>query len=136
MRADFGILRGMVFDIDAFRAWLERHLSKNNARSVIRTFIKLNAGESATIAGSVYEPLLGTNLTPDMVTIEMCDAARKWAPRGKKDDDPSKLVDCSKGWSLHHPLRKMLQYKTEVLIPLQEHHAATQNALHKLENMH
>lgn len=125
-----------MFDIERFRTWLYETLSKDNARSVIRTFMNLHAGKSVAIAGCVYEPLVGVCLTPDMVTIEMCDAARNWAPRGKKSDVDSKFVDCSKGWSLHHPLRRMLKYKTEVMIPQRELHDATQLARVKLQTMH
>ena len=122
-----------MFDVEAFGAWLHQTISCNNARSVIRAVRKLHAGESVQIAQRTYEPLVGVHLTPDMVDRAMCDAARDWAPRGRKNSET--LVDASNGWSLHHPLRKMLQYKVEVLQPKRERDEAVVEGARALRSM-
>lgn len=111
-------------DLEEFEQWLTHtlHDSKENVSSVMRVVKRFSQGKGITIGPDTFAPLDGVMLRPWMVTEEMCDAAREWAPRGSKTElEQGRRVDTSKGWALHHPLLKLLKFKHEVLGPKKEH---------------
>ena len=119
-----------------FEEWLLTHVSPlDKVKTVLDTVHDLSQGRSVEVHGQVFEPLVGVQLTPDMVNQKLCDDARDWAPRGKKDELATRLVDTSNGWSLHHPLRKMLKYKIEVMDPRREEVASAQQVAIKARSL-
>ena len=130
----------MAYDFSQFASWLKVHVKAKNEKSVLRTIAKLHRGESVSIGARTFSPLRGVRLTPDMdiLTEELCDQARVWAPRGKKNDradDDDALYDSSNGWLLHHPLRKLLKFKREVVEPERERREGRELANAQLLNM-
>lgn len=112
------------FNLEDFPTWLKSHTKPANTNSVMRTVQQLHSGMSVSIGTHTYQPLLNVRLTPEMVDDKMCDDARDWAPRGKKNNEGT-LCDPSNGWKLHHPLKKLLKYKREVLQPRREREEVT-----------
>lgn len=117
--------------MESFESWLKASVSHKNANSVMKSIESLRLGQSVTINGKRFTRLVDVRLQPEDVDEALCNEARDWAPRGKKGDG----LDSSNGWALHHPLKKMLKYRREVIEPYHEAIESAQAVAAKLKTL-
>ena len=101
-----------AFDNAAFEAYLKSRVSASNLKSVTSVVLRLTNGMGVTHKNKPGEAFMrGRSIVPSDDLESIKAQACEWLP---------KELDKGNGWALKHPLQKLIEFKSHVLLGLPE----------------